>query len=164
LIASRFGYARPVAKGSDASSELDAERLRSAGLRVTAPRLAVLGVVREGDHLAVEDIAGSVRERIGSISTQAAYDVLAALVRVGLVRRIEPAGSPARFETRVADNHHHINCGVTADVDCAVGQAPCLEPSESAGFVIDEAEVIFWGVCASCQQHRDPNSRTTERG
>lgn len=159
MISSRFGYALRVAKASDSSGELDAERLRSSGLRVTAPRVAVLGVVREGGHLAVEDIAASVRERIGTISTQAAYDALAALVRVGLVRRIEPAGSPARFEARVDDNHHHIicrNCGVVVDVDCVFGQAPCLEPSDPAGFVIDEAEVIFWGVCASCQQHQDP--------
>jgi Fur family ferric uptake transcriptional regulator len=144
-----------VAQASDSSAELDAERLRSSGLRVTAPRLAVLGVVREGDHLAVEDVAALVRERIGTISTQAAYDALGVLVRVGLVRRIEPAGSPARFETRVDDNHHHIicrNCGVVVDVDCVFGRAPCLEPSDPAGFVIDEAEVIFWGVCASCQR------------
>jgi Fur family ferric uptake transcriptional regulator len=158
------GYAVPVAQASERSPEPDAERLRAAGLRVTAPRLAVLGVVREGDHLAVEDIAGAVRERIGSVSTQATYDAVAALVRVGLVRRIEPAGSPARFETRVADNHHHIicrNCGVTVDVDCAFGQAPCLEPSDPAGFVIDEAEVIFWGLCASCQ-HLAPGEMSSE--
>jgi Fe2+ or Zn2+ uptake regulation protein len=135
-------------------AQLDAERLRSAGLRVTATRIAVLAAVRTGDHLAVEDIVVSARERIGSISTQATYDVLAALVRVGLVRRIEPAGSPARFETRVEDNHHHIicrSCGLVVDVDCVLGDAPCLQPADTAGFVIDEAEVIFWGVCAACR-------------
>jgi Fur family ferric uptake transcriptional regulator len=146
---------RPVTTAPPDAAELDSERLRSAGLRVTAPRLAVLAAVRDGDHLAVEDIAASARERIGSISMQATYDVLAALVRVGLVRRIEPAGSPARFETRVDDNHHHIicrRCGVAADVDCVLREAPCLEPSDTSGFVIDEAEVVFWGVCAACQE------------
>jgi Fur family transcriptional regulator, stress-responsive regulator len=154
-----------VAETADSRPGPDAELLRSAGLRVTAPRLAVLGAVREGDHLAVEDIAAAVRERIGTISTQAAYDVLAALVTVGLVRRIEPARSPARFETRVDDNHHHIicrSCGVVVDVDCTFGQAPCLEPSDPRGFLIDEAEVIFWGVCPSCQQHPDPSLRTAD--
>jgi Fe2+ or Zn2+ uptake regulation protein len=143
-------------------AELDAQRLRSAGLRITAPRLAVLAAVRDGDHLAVEDIAVAARERIGSISTQATYDVLGVLVRVGLVRRIQPAGSPARFETRMADNHHHIicrRCGVAVDVDCVVSAAPCLEPADPAGFVIDEAEVVFWGVCAPCRAAGDNNDR-----
>jgi Fur family transcriptional regulator, stress-responsive regulator len=142
---------------TDRACRLDAQHLREAGLRVTAPRLAVLAAVRAGDHLAADDVAAAARERIGSISTQATYDVLAALVRVGLVRRIEPAGSPARFETRVADNHHHIICrccGVAVDVDCAVSQAPCLEPPDAAGFVIDEAEVIFWGLCPDCRRIR----------
>jgi Fe2+ or Zn2+ uptake regulation protein len=142
---------------SDEARRLDTRRLREAGLRVTAPRLAVLAAVRAGDHLAADDVAAAARERIGSISTQATYDVLAALVRVGLVRRIEPAGSPARFETRVADNHHHIicrRCGVAVDVDCAVSQAPCLAPPDAAGFVIDEAEVIFWGICPDCRRGR----------
>jgi Fur family ferric uptake transcriptional regulator len=141
-------------------AELDAHRLRSAGLRVTAPRLAVLAAVRDGDHLAVEDIAVAARERIGSISMQATYDVLGALAGVGLVRRIQPAGGPARFETRVADNHHHLicrRCGVAVDVDCVVSAAPCLEPVDNAGFVIDEAEVVFWGVCASCRAAGDDN-------
>jgi Fe2+ or Zn2+ uptake regulation protein len=136
------------------SPELDAERFRDAGLRVTAPRLAVLAAVRAGDHLTVEEIAASAHKRIGSISMQAVYDVLAALVRVGLVRRIEPAGSPARFETRVKDNHHHIicrSCGAVVDVDCAVGDAPCLEPSSASGYVIDEAEIIYWGLCPACR-------------
>ena len=123
-------------------------------MRVTAPRLAVLAAVRAGDHLTVEEIAASAHKRIGSISMQAVYDVLAALVRVGLVRRIEPAGSPARFETRVKDNHHHIicrSCGAVVDVDCAVGDAPCLEPSSASGYVIDEAEIIYWGLCPACR-------------
>ncbi|HEX4008436.1 MAG TPA: Fur family transcriptional regulator [Solirubrobacteraceae bacterium] len=142
---------------NDEARRVDAQRLRDAGLRVTAPRLAVLAAVRAGNHLAADDVTAAARERIGSISTQATYDVLAALVRVGLVRRIEPAGSPARFETRVADNHHHIicrRCGVAVDVDCAMSQAPCLEPPGAAGFVIDEAEVIFWGVCPDCRRSR----------
>lgn len=138
------------------AAEHDRKRLQDAGLRVTAPRLAVLAAVRDGDHLEVEKIATAARERIGSISTQAVYDVLSALTQAGIVRRIEPAGSPARFETRVADNHHHLicrACGVAVDVDCTVGAAPCLSPSESAGFAIDEAEVIFWGLCPACQSH-----------
>jgi Fe2+ or Zn2+ uptake regulation protein len=137
-----------------ASPELDAQRFRDAGLRVTAPRLAVLAAVRAGDHLTVEEIAASAHKRIGSISTQAVYDVLAALVRIGLVRRIEPAGSPARFETRVQDNHHHVicrSCDAVVDVDCAVGHAPCLEPSSAFGYAIDEAEIIYWGLCPACR-------------
>jgi Fe2+ or Zn2+ uptake regulation protein len=144
-----------MATGSDKSVALGADRLRSVGLRVTASRLAVLAAVQAGDHLPVEEIALSVRQRIGSISTQATYDALAALVRVGLVRRIEPAGSPARFETRVADNHHHLicrHCGVAVDVDCAALVAPCLQPPDLNGFVVDEAEVVFWGTCATCQE------------
>jgi len=136
------------------SSELDGQSLRGAGLRVTAPRLAVLAVVRAGDHLTVEEIAASAHKRIGSISTQAVYDVLAALVRTGLVRRIEPAGSPARFETRVQDNHHHIicrSCDAVVDVDCALGHAPCLEPSFTSGYAIDEAEINYWGLCPACR-------------
>jgi Fur family transcriptional regulator, stress-responsive regulator len=152
-----------MATGSGKSVAFDADRLRSAGLRVTASRLAVLAAVEAGDHLAVEEIALSVRQRIGAISTQATYDALAALVRVGLVRRIEPAGSPARFETRVADNHHHIicrHCGVAVDVDCAVLVAPCLQPPDVDGFVIDEAEVVFWGTCATCQGAADADTKT----
>ncbi|MGO9974826.1 MAG: Fur family transcriptional regulator [Solirubrobacteraceae bacterium] len=144
-------------------SEVDRERLRAAGLRVTAARLAVLAAVRAGNHLAADDIAAGVRERIGSISMQATYDVLAALVSIGLVRRIEPAGSPARFETRVDDNHHHIicrRCGVAVDVDCAFSAAPCLQLADNAGFVIDEAEIVFWGICADCQQVNDAGGTT----
>jgi Fe2+ or Zn2+ uptake regulation protein len=134
------------------------ELLRGAGLRVTRPRLAVLEVLRDGGHLDVEQIAGRVRDRLDSVSTQAVYDVLAALSRAGLARRIEPAGSPARYEARVGDNHHHVvcrGCGEIADVDCTIGQAPCLEPATASGFAIDEAEVTFWGLCPACQSAGD---------
>ena len=131
------------------------EFLRKAGLRVTAPRLAVLrAVMGEGQHGDAETIANAARKRLGAISTQAVYDNLRLLEEAGLLRRIQPAGHPARYEARVGDNHHHIvcrRCGLTADVDCAVGAAPCLEPSANRGFVIQEAEVIFWGLCPQCQ-------------
>ncbi|MEU2777233.1 Fur family transcriptional regulator [Streptomyces sp. NPDC007162] len=130
-----------------------AEELRGAGLRVTAARVALLETVRHGDHLDVEAIASGVRDRVGHISLQAVYDALHALTTAGLIRRIEPAGSPARFEGRVGDNHHHVlcrSCGAVADVDCAVGEAPCLTASDGHGFAIDEAEVIYWGLCPSC--------------
>ena len=130
-----------------------AEELRGAGLRVTAARVALLEIVRDGDHLGIEAIAAGVRDRIGHISLQAVYDALYALTAAGLIRRIEPAGRPPRFEGRIGDNHHHIvcrSCGVVADVDCAVGEAPCLTASDDRGFSIDEAEVIYWGLCADC--------------
>ena len=130
-----------------------AEELRGAGLRVTAARVALLQTVRDGDHLGVEAIASGVRDRIGHISLQAVYEALHALTAVGLLRRIEPAGSPARFEGRVADNHHHVvcrSCGAVADVDCAVGEAPCLTASDDHGFSVDEAQVIYWGLCPGC--------------
>ncbi|BCY15063.1 Fur family transcriptional regulator [Actinoplanes sp. L3-i22] len=133
------------------------ELLRTHGLRVTRPRLAVLEVLTGGGHLEVDEIARRVRSRLESVSTQAVYDVLGALSRAGLARRIEPAGSAARFEARVGDNHHHIvcrGCGAIADVDCAVGERPCLAPSESHGFALDEAEVTFWGLCPDCQGRR----------
>ncbi|HEY8473101.1 MAG TPA: Fur family transcriptional regulator [Natronosporangium sp.] len=133
------------------------ELLRAAGLRVTRPRLAVLDVLRDGGHLEVDEIATRVRDRLESVSTQAVYDVLGALSRAGLARRIEPAGSPARYEARVGDNHHHVvcrSCGVIADVDCAIGAAPCLDPSNAHGFLVDEAEVTFWGLCPECQERR----------
>ncbi len=128
--------------------------LRTHGLRVTRPRTAVLEILAEGGHLEVEQIARRVRGKLDSVSTQAVYDVLGALARVGLARRIEPAGSSALYEQRAGDNHHHVvcrGCGAIADVDCVVGEAPCLEPSAAAGFVIDEAEVTFWGLCPTCQ-------------
>ncbi|AYF29906.1 MULTISPECIES: Fur family transcriptional regulator [Micromonospora] len=133
------------------------ELLRSRGLRVTRPRLAVLDVLSAGGHLEVDEITRRVRQRIDSVSTQAVYDVLGALSRAGLSRRIEPAGSPARYEARVGDNHHHVvcrGCGEIADVDCAVGSAPCLDPNVAHGFELDEAEVTFWGLCPSCQSRR----------
>ncbi len=134
-----------------------AEELRGAGLRVTAARVALLETVRHGDHLGVEAIAAGVRERVGHISLQAVYEALDAFAAAGLVRRIEPAGSPARFEGRVGDNHHHIvcrSCGAVADVDCAVGEAPCLTAPDGHGFAIDEAEVIYWGLCRDCSTAR----------
>ncbi|WP_425455319.1 Fur family transcriptional regulator [Allorhizocola rhizosphaerae] len=130
------------------------ELLRAHGLRVTKPRLAVLGILSRGGHLEVDEITRQAREDLNSVSTQAIYDVLAALARAGLARRIEPAGSPARYEARTGDNHHHIvcrACGVIADVDCAVGSAPCLDPSQTHGFELDEAEVTYWGLCPACR-------------
>jgi Fur family transcriptional regulator, stress-responsive regulator len=130
-----------------------AEELRGAGLRVTAARVALLETVRHGDHLDVEAIAAAVRDRIGHVSLQAVYEALHALTAAGLIHRIEPAGSPARFEGRVGDNHHHVvcrSCGAVADVDCAVGEAPCLTASDDHGFSIEEAQVIYWGLCPGC--------------
>jgi Fur family ferric uptake transcriptional regulator len=133
------------------------ELLRTAGLRVTRPRLAVLDVLTQGGHLEVDEVARQVRVRLDSVSTQAVYDVLGALSRAGLARRIEPAGSPALFEARVGDNHHHIvcrSCGAIEDVDCAVGDRPCIDPGTQHGFEVDEAEVTFWGLCPDCQARR----------
>jgi Fe2+ or Zn2+ uptake regulation protein len=138
-------------------SPTTAAELRGAGLRVTAARVALLETVRTGDHLGVEAIAAGVRERVGHVSLQAVYEALHALSAAGLVRRIEPDGSPARYEGRVADNHHHVacrSCGAVADVDCAVGEAPCLTPSDDHGFAIDEAQVIYWGLCPACSTAR----------
>jgi Fur family ferric uptake transcriptional regulator len=138
-------------------SPATAEELRAAGLRVTAARVALLETVRDGDHLGVEAIASEVRDRIGHISLQAVYDALSALTGAGLIRRLEPAGSPVRFEGRVGDNHHHVvcrSCGVVADVDCAVGEAPCLTASDDHGFSVSEAEVIYWGLCPDCSTAR----------
>src|SRR5690606_34815371 len=123
------------------------EQLRSAGLRVTQPRLAVLEALSRAPHANADAVASAARAMLGKVSTQAVYDVLHALTGAGLVRRIEPAGSPARFELRVGDNHHHVvcrRCGDIADVDCSVGQRPCLSASEDHGFTIDEAEVTYW--------------------
>jgi Fur family ferric uptake transcriptional regulator len=131
------------------------ELLRAHGLRVTKPRLAVLDVLRQGGHLEVEEITRQVRLRLDSVSTQAVYDVLGALARSGLARRLEPAGSPARYEARTGDNHHHIvcrGCGSITDVDCATGSAPCLDPAQTHGFAVDEAEVTYWGLCPACQR------------
>jgi Fur family transcriptional regulator, stress-responsive regulator len=131
--------------------------LRAAGLRVTRPRLAVLAEVASHPHADVETIATAARARLGSLSTQAVYDVVHALTGVGLLRRIEPAGSPARFELATGDNHHHLVCRACheiVDVACAIGEAPCLQASDDAGYLVDEAEVTYWGLCAACQAAR----------
>ncbi len=128
-------------------------RLRQAGLRVTRPRVAVMSVVHAQPHTDTESVIRAVREDLGEVSHQAVYDVLRALTRVGLLRRIQPSGSVARYEARVGDNHHHVvcrSCGAIADVDCAAGAAPCLDASNDRGFAIDEAEVIYWGRCPDC--------------
>jgi Fur family ferric uptake transcriptional regulator len=130
-----------------------AGQLRMASLRVTRPRVAVLEAVHAHPHADTETIFGAVRGGLSEVSRQTVYDVLNALVAVGLVRRIQPSGSLARYESRVGDNHHHVvcrSCGVIADVDCAVREAPCLIASDDNGFVLDEAEVIYWGVCPDC--------------
>jgi Fur family ferric uptake transcriptional regulator len=130
-----------------------ADLLRDAHLRVTRPRLAVLAAVHAHPHADTETIATAVRRDVGAVSTQAVYDVLRALTTAGLVRRIEPAGSLPRYEARVADNHHHVvcrSCGAIADVDCAVDRTPCLTASHDHGYVIDEAEVTYWGICPTC--------------
>jgi len=132
----------------------DFERmLRGATLRVTRPRLAVLTAVHDHPHADTDSIIGVVRKDVGEVSHQAVYDVLRALTVAGLVRRIQPSGSVARYESRTGDNHHHIvcrSCGVVADVDCAVGTTPCLTASDDHGFAIDEAEVVYWGLCPAC--------------
>ena len=129
------------------------QQLRSVDLRVTRPRLAVLRAVRRHPHADTGSVLAAVRAEVPSVSHQAVYDVLGVLSDSGLVRRIQPAGSAARYELRVGDNHHHVvcrSCGTVADVDCAVGVRPCLDASDSHGFVIDEAEVTYWGLCPSC--------------
>jgi Fe2+ or Zn2+ uptake regulation protein len=150
--------------------------LRERGMRVTRPRLAVLRALQEAPHTDVHHLVGAVRGDIGAVSVQAVYDVLRALADAGLVRRVEPAGSAALFELRVGDNHHHIvcrRCGSTTDVDCAVGSAPCLDPSQAHGFLVDEAEVTFWGVCPACrngdtslddERTGHPDHRSTTQG
>ena len=142
--------------GSTPDAHTLREALRRAGLRVTASRLAVLAAVGgEGRHRDADAVAEAARRQIGTLSTQAVYDNLRILEQAGLVRRIQPSGHPGRYEARVGDNHHHLvcrRCGLAADVDCAVGAAPCLEPSHSHGFAVEEAEVIFWGLCPHCRQ------------
>jgi Fur family ferric uptake transcriptional regulator len=130
-----------------------ADQLRTAQLRVTRPRVAVLDAVHSHPHADTDTIFGAVRTGLPEVSRQAVYDVLHALTAAGLVRRIQPSGSVARYEARVGDNHHHVvcrSCGVIGDVDCAVGEAPCLTPSDHNGFVLDEAEVVYWGLCPDC--------------
>ena len=134
---------------------MTADRLRAAGLRVTQPRLLLLAALDAAPHATVDTLTDAVRRERGRLSTQAVYDALEAFVAAGLARHVEPAGSPARFESRVGDNHHHVvcrRCGATADVDCAVGRRPCLTPNESHGFVVDEAEVTYWGLCPQCAE------------
>lgn len=132
----------------------DYERLlRGADLRVTRPRLAVLAAVHQHPHADTDSLIGAVRTDLGEVSHQAVYDVLRALTGAGLVRRIQPTGSVARYESEVGDNHHHVvcrSCGAIADVDCAVAETPCLTAPNDQGYVIDEAEVIYWGLCPAC--------------
>ncbi len=150
----------------------DLERvLRAAGLRVTRPRLAVLGAVHAHPHLDTEALISAARARLGAVSHQAVYDVLHVLTERGLVRRIQPQGSVARYEARVGDNHHHLvcrSCGAISDVDCASAVAPCLTPSGDGDFLVDEAEVIYWGRCRSCATDPAPPSvpdrSTAQRG
>jgi Fur family transcriptional regulator, stress-responsive regulator len=147
---------------SDSSTEL----LRTAGLRVTAPRVMVLRVLAERPHAAADAVIGAVRSELGAVSTQGVYDVLHACSEAGIVRRTQPAGGPARYELRVGDNHHHLvcrRCGTVNDVDCVVGEAPCLEPSDHLGFDVDEAEVVFWGVCAECRENARPPANEEQR-
>lgn len=127
--------------------------IRGAGLRLTRPRLAVLSAVDAQPHAVTDTVIASVRDELGDVSRQAVYDVLRALTDAGLIRRIQPSGHAARYETRIGDNHHHVvcrDCGDVRDVDCAVGEAPCLEAIDTHGFQIDEAEVVYWGRCPAC--------------
>jgi Fur family ferric uptake transcriptional regulator len=152
------------------SSEYE-RMLRGAALRVTRPRLAVLGAVHALPHADTDSLFGAVRRELPGVSHQAVYDVLRALTGAGLVRRIQPAGSVARYESRVGDNHHHVvcrSCGAISDVDCAVGDTPCLTASDDQGFSIDEAEVIYWGVCPDCaasetDHHNEPSRQEKDR-
>jgi Fur family ferric uptake transcriptional regulator len=134
-----------------------AQLLREKGIQVTAQRVAVLNAVSANPHSTADEVSAVVRGEIGAISKQAVYDALGMLSEKGLIRRIQPAGSSALYEDRVGDNHHHVicrQCGMTADVDCAVGKKPCLKASDDAGFEIDEAEVIYWGTCPKCQKKK----------
>lgn len=143
-----------------ADDELE-RMLRGVSLRVTRPRLAVLAAAHAHPHSDTASLIGHVRADLGDVSSQAVYDVLGALTTAGLLRRIQPEGSVARYEARVGDNHHHVicrSCGAIADIDCAVGHAPCLTPEDDHGFVIDEAEVVYWGLCPTCQPARTQQS------
>jgi len=161
---------RKAATLEEVPTSLEIERtLRAAELRVTRPRIAVLNAVHAHPHADTNSIIESVRVQLGEVSHQTVYDVLEVLTNTGLLRRIQPSRSTARYEARVADNHHHIVCrlcGAVADVDCASGVAPCLAPSEDHGYTIDEAEVIYWGLCPDCagrghdhQHHHTDRSR-----
>jgi len=140
--------------------------LREVGLRVTRPRVAVLAAVRDHPHADTDSIIGVVRGNLGDVSHQAVYDVLRALTASGLVRRIQPPGSVARYEARVGDNHHHVvcrSCGAIADVDCAAGYTPCLTAVDAAGYEVDEAEVIYWGRCPECVSGLDREQSAISR-
>jgi Fur family ferric uptake transcriptional regulator len=144
-----------------------ATELRSAGVYVTAPRLALLRSVDRLPHATADQLVRAVRDEIGSVSRQSVYDTLNAFTDRGLLRRIQPMGSPARYESRTGDNHHHLlcrSCGEVADVDCAVGARPCLTASDSHGYVIDEAEVIYWGLCPACARNHPDHPEQPERG
>jgi Fur family ferric uptake transcriptional regulator len=144
-----------------------ADRLRERGIQVTAQRLAVLRAVARHPHITADSVAEVARAEIGAISLQSVYDALGILIVEGLIRRIQPAGSPARFEDRVGDNHHHLicrSCGRVVDVDCAVGPAPCLTAGDDRGFEIDEAEVAFWGRCPECVAQSRAPSRSDAPG
>ncbi|MFD4253069.1 Fur family transcriptional regulator [Amycolatopsis thermoflava] len=148
------------------SEDFEAQ-LRAVSLRVTRPRLAVLSVLRDNPHVDTEKVIELVRADLPTVSHQAVYDVLRALTDAGLIRRIQPAGANARYESRVGDNHHHVvcrSCGAIADVDCTVGHAPCLTASDDHGFVIDQAEVVFWGVCPDCSAAAVPNETASSEG
>lgn len=137
------------------------DALRAAGLRVTAPRTAALVWLSGHPHATAEQVEAGIVAALGSVSTQAVYDVLSACAGAGLLRRIEPAGHPARYECRVGDNHHHLVCrvcGRTEDVDCATGTRPCLTPSDDLGYTLDEAEVVFWGKCPRCRDAPAPTA------
>ncbi|SCF05346.1 Fur family transcriptional regulator, ferric uptake regulator [Micromonospora coriariae] len=151
-----MNYSRIVDYVRHVASDFEAQ-LRAVSLRVTRPRLAVLAVLRDHPHVDTDTVIRLVRTDLPAVSHQAVYDVLRALTDAGLVRRIQPAGATARYEARVADNHHHIvcrSCCAIADVDCAVGQAPCLTASDDHGFVVEEAEVVYWGTCPDCATER----------
>jgi Fur family ferric uptake transcriptional regulator len=147
-------------------SESDLQQmLRDADLRVTRPRLAVLEAVHALPHADTDALIGAARRALPDVSHQAVYDVLRALTNARLVRRIQPAGSVARYEARVGDNHHHLvcrSCGSITDVDCAVGEAPCLTAADHHGFVVDEAEVVYWGLCPTCSTRSRTRPLSTE--
>lgn len=152
------------------TSTAAAERLRGAHLRVTAARLAVLRALEGHPHADARALVADTRRQLGSVSSQTVYSILSAYEQAGLVRRIEPAGSAALHELRAGDNHHHVvcrGCGATRDIDCAVGRRPCLTPSETHGYALDEAEVTFWGTCPSCQEakkeKRNPATRKSRK-
>jgi Fe2+ or Zn2+ uptake regulation protein len=147
-------------------SDFEAQ-LRAVSLRVTRPRLAVLSALRDHPHVDTETVIDLVRAEHPTVSHQTIYDVLRALTDTGLVRRIQPAGANARYESRVGDNHHHVvcrSCGAIADVDCAVGHTPCLTASDDHGFVIDQAEVVYWGTCPDCAAERPRNDSPLPEG